>query len=185
MFASLYFPKMQQKEKVIRRSRKAREIIVIVMLDSCHLQTLAEESVLSAFSKTRKNWKQMAVKVLLVLGRIDCVCDRRHNRRWVEEVMRGYTPYLKSLRAKQVAMVAHSNLAVTRFAQLLSETIDDDDVDDIDYLLSKCGLRLPKTISKNNAKEYLSTHRTALQMLSGEYSVRRFLETKTSFRRKR
>lgn len=141
---------------------------------------------MNAVAKARKrNWKRVSVRVLLVLGRIDCVCDRRHNRRWVEEVMRGYTPYLKSLRAKQTAVIAHSNLAVTRFAQLLSGTIDDDDVDDIDYLLSKCGLRLPKTISKNNAKKYLSTHRTALQMLSGEYSVRRFLETKTSSRRKR
>jgi hypothetical protein len=175
-FASLYFPEMQQREKTIRLSRRTKRLVVVVMLDSRHLQNLAEEKVLNAVAKARKrNWKRVSVRVLLVLGRIDCVCDRHQNRQWVEEVMCGYKPYLKSLRVGRAAVVAHSNLAVARLADLLAEDIDDDDMDDIKHLLSKCGRRLPRTLSKDNAKEFLVAHCKTLQMLSGEYPDRRFL----------
>lgn len=183
-FASHYFPKMKQQEKSIRLSRRADEVIVVAMLDSRKLQNLAEEAILESLAKARKNWKRVPARVLLVLGRIDCVCDRRQNRKWIEEVMRGYTGYLKKLKVRRAAIVAHSNLAVEKVGELLQGTIDGDDVDDIRYLLSRCGHHLPRTIVKDNLGKYLLTHRTAAQMLSGELFVRRFLEPTKKKRRR-
>ena len=100
-FASLYFPNENPVETTIRLSRKVEEVLVVVMLDCCHLQNLAEADVLQEVSTAIKRWETKAVRLLLVLGRIDLACTRRQNRAWLEAVMREYRPYLKTIKAKK------------------------------------------------------------------------------------
>ena len=177
-FASLYFPAERPAENSIRLSAKAKEVIVVVVLDCCHLQNLAEADVLKDVAATIKRWKSKPIRMLLVLGRIDLVCTRHQNRKWLESVMREYKPYLKKIKARERVIVAHSNLAVQRMRQAIDDEVEADDVDDLSYLLSKTGHRLPKSVSVNNAKKYIGSHLKSLQMLTGEYYVNQFL-TKT------
>ena len=176
LFCSYYFPQMKRKEIVVHISRLSSKLLMIIMLDSRRLQTLAEARVLGDFVDFLKNTNGIPVKTLLVLGRIDCVCDRKQNREWVESVMREYQVYFNQNQINDFAIVAHSNLAVLRHAELQASEIDMDDIDDIRYLLAKSGHRLPGSVSVKNAKWYIATHRKALQMLSGEFFVDRFIK---------
>ena len=177
-FASLYFPNENPVETTIRLSRKVEEVLVVVMLDCCHLQNLAEADVLQEVSTAIKRWETKAVRLLLVLGRIDLVCTRRQNRAWLEAVMREYRPYLKKIKAKKRKIIAHSNLAVQWVRQALNGEIDADDIEDLGHLLSKAGRRLPGFISPNNVRAYVSSHLKPLQMLSGEYYAKEFLKAR-------
>lgn len=176
-FASLYFPNANTDESSLRLSRKVDEVVVVVILDCCHLQNLAEADVLQDVSTAIKRWDEKTVRLLLVLGRIDLVCTRRQNRAWLEAVMRGYQPYLRKIKAKNRKIIAHSNLAVQRMRQMLDDEVDADDVDDLNCLLFKAGRRLPKTVSADNAKMYIGSHLKSLQMLTGEYYAKEFLKT--------
>ena len=176
-FASYYFPAMERSEKVIRIAAQVQKVLVVAMLDCRHLQNLAEAAMLESLAEAEKKWKTVSIRNMLVLGRVDCVCDRRQNRAWVEEVVRLYKGYLKKLHVKAATIVAHSNLAVARCAELASSQIDQDDLDDLSYLLAKSGHRLPSAVSVKNAKKYVQTHTGALQRLTGEYFVRQIIET--------
>lgn len=175
-FASIYFPTAELIEKPVRLSKKVKEVIVIAILDSRHLQNQAEADALRQVAVAVKRWKSAKVRILLVLGQTDLVCNRRQNRNWVEEVMREYKPYLSKLRIKVRTIVAHSNLAIQRLREIENGEVDVDDVDDLDYLLSKAGRRLPKVVSSDSVKTYICSHRKALQMLTGEYYVNKFLK---------
>lgn len=177
-FASLYFPNVNMEESTIRLSRKVDEVVVVVILDCCHLQNLAEADVLQEVSAAIKRWDAKTVRILLVLGRIDLVCTRRQNRAWLEAVMREYRPYLKTIKAKKRKIIAHSNLAVQWVRQALNGEIDAEDIEDLGHLLSKAGRRLPRFISSDNARAYVSSHLKSLQMLSGEYYVKEFLKAR-------
>ena len=175
-FASIYFPTAELIEKPVRLSKKVKEVVVIAILDSRHLQNQAEADALRQIAVAVKRWKSAKVRILLVLGQTDLVCNRRQNRYWVAEVMREYKPYLSKLRIKVRTIVAHSNLAIQRLREIENGEVDVDDVDDLDYLLSKAGRRLPKVVSSDSVKTYISSHRKALQMLTGEYYVNKFLK---------
>lgn len=177
-FASLYFPNENPVETTIRLSRKVEEVLVVVMLDCCHLQNLAEADVLQEVSTAIKRWETKTVRLLLVLGRIDLVCTRRQNRAWLEAVMREYRPYLKTIKTKKRKIIAHSNLAVQWVRQALNGEIDAEDIEDLGRLLSKAGRRLPRFISPDNARAYVSSHLKPLQMLSGEYYAKEFLKAR-------
>lgn len=177
-FASLYFPNANPVVKSIRLLRKIDEVVVVVILDCCHLQNLAEAAVLQEVSVLVKRWKAKTVRLLLVLGRIDLVCTRRQNRAWIEAVMREYRPYLKKIKCKKRMIIAHSNLAVQWVRQALNGEIGAEDIEDLGHLLSKTGRRLPKFISPDSATAYVRSHLKFFQMLSGEYCVKEFLKTR-------
>ena len=89
--------------------------------------------------------------------------------------MCAYEPYLKKLKAKRRAIIAHSNLAVQRVRQALDAELDADDVEDINYLLQKVGHRMPHEVTVDNVRAYLRSHWRTLQMLTGEFYVNRFI----------
>lgn len=177
-FASLYFPNINLIEKPVRLSKKCKNVVIVVLLDCCHLQNLAEASVLNNVSAAIKRWKTRHIRLLLVLGRIDLVCSRRQNRDWLEIVMREYCPYLKKIRTRTKTIIAHSNLAVEWTRRALDSVADADDVEDFGYLLSKAGHRMPRFVSAGNLKTYIASHLKSLQKLSGEYYVKNFLKAK-------
>lgn len=177
-FASLYFPDENPVETTIRLSRKVEEVLVVVILDCCHLQNLAEADVLQEVSTAIKRWEAKTVWLLLVLGRIDLVCTRRQNRAWLEAVMQEYRPYLKAIKAKKRKIIAHSNLAVQWVRQALNGEIDAEDIDDLGYLLSKAGRRLPRFVSVDTAKKYVCSHLKSFRMLSGEHYAKEFLKAR-------
>lgn len=174
-FASLYFPPIKLTEKHIRLSSEVTEVVVAALLDCCHLQNLAEKDMLDELAATIQRWDSQNVRILLVLGRADLVCTRRQNREWIEGVMCAYEPYLKKLKAKRRAIIAHSNLAVQRVRQALDAELDADDVEDINYLLQKVGHRMPHEVTADNVRAYLRSHWRTLQMLTGEFYVNRFI----------
>lgn len=175
-FASLYFPLEKLVESQIRISRCAKEVVVVVQLDSCHLQNQAEADVLESVQKAVKRWKGRTLRLLLLLNKTDLVCSRRQNRDWIESVMCEYSPYLKKVKARQKCIAAHSSLAVKRMHQMMEGEIDDDDVEELGYLLRKSGHRIPKSVSPFNAKVYLASHLKSFQMLTGERVVSEFLK---------
>lgn len=61
-FASLYFPTVNTDESSIRLSRKVDEVVVVVMLDCCHLQNLAEADALQDVSTAIKGWDSLHMK---------------------------------------------------------------------------------------------------------------------------
>ena len=175
-FASLYFPLEKLVEGQVRISHRAKEIAVVVLLDSCHLQNQAEADVLENVREVIKRWKKRPTRLLLLLNKTDLVCSRRQNRDWVESVMREYAPYLKRVKARQKRIAAHSSLAVKRMHQMMSGEIDDDDVEELGYLLLKSGHRMPRSVSTLNATAYLASHQKSFQMLTGERVVSEFLK---------
>jgi len=64
---------------------------------------------------------------------------------------------------------------VRRLRETLEGEVDVDDVDDLNYLLSKVGRRLPKFVSSGNVKKYIDSHGRSLQLLTGEYFAKNFL----------
>lgn len=175
-FAALYFPCTELVERKVRVLHHAKEIFVIILLDSCHLQNQAEAEVLEDVQKAVKRWKGRTLRVLLLLNKTDLVCSRHQNRDWVESVMREYAPYVRKIKAKQKQIAAHSSLSVKRMNQMLLTEIDDDDVEELGCLLLKSGHRMPKSVSSLNAKAYLTSHLKTFRMLSGERVVSEFLK---------
>lgn len=176
LFVSLYFPLEKLVERQIRISRRAKEVAVVVLLDSCHLQNQAEADVLESVQKAVKRWKGRTLRLLLLMNKADLVCSRRQNRDWIESVMCEYSPYLKKVKARQKRIAAHSSLAVKRLRQMMEGEIDDDDVEELGYLLLKSGHRMLKSVSPLNAKAYLASHQKSFQMLTGERVVSEFLK---------
>ena len=175
-FASLYFPAKKLVEGQFHISRRAKEIAVVVLLDSCHLQNQAEADVLESVQKAVKRWKGRPLRLLLLLNKTDLVCSRRQNRDWVESVMCEYASCFKKVKARQKCIAAHSSLAVKRMHQMMEGEIDDDDVEELGYLLLKSGHRMPRSVSTLNAKAYLASHQKSFQMLTGERVVSEFLK---------
>ena len=176
-FISTFFPSCRKKRQtVLQIKNRPQKVLVVIILDSIHLQNIAEANLLQDIKDIVSAEKNIDFSVLIVLGKTDLIYNRRLVPNLIKDIYQDYKGYLDGLSCARKGFYAFSALATQRTREFLSRKLDNDDMDDVKDMLVKIGRHLPDDISPESIKQYVINHKRAFAVFSGENHIHLFLQ---------